>query len=138
MNILEALIGGEYPKFETAVCADSDKTAVTVHCTLPPVYVDLDSPKYVETKFKKQIPILKSIWVTVDGETSEQTINVTVEATGKFNSLEFIKKLAYIAKSISGIAVNKLSEPEVVKNIGLDCKSFICTDNESEETQADA
>lgn len=128
MNILEALIGGEYPKFETAVCADSDKTAVTVHCTLSPVYVNLDSPKYVETKFKKQIPILKAIWVTVDDETSEQTINVTVEATGKFNSLEFIKKLAHIAKSVSRIAINKLSEPEVVKNIGLDCKPFI--DNE--------
>lgn len=128
MNILEALIGGEYPKFETAVCADSDKTAVTVHCTLSPVYVDLDSPKYVETKFKKQIPILKAIWVTVDDETSEQTINVTVEATGKFNSLEFIKKLAHIAKGVSRIAINKLSEPEVVKNIGLNCEPFI--DNE--------
>lgn len=128
MNILEALIGGEYPKFETAVCADSDKTAVTVHCTLSPVYVELDSPKYVETKFKKQIPILKAIWVTVDDETSEQTINVTVEATGKFNSLEFIKKLARIAKGVSRIAINKLSEPEVVKNIGLNCKPFI--DNE--------
>lgn len=128
MNILEALIGGEYPEFETAVCADSDKTAVTVHCTLSPVYVDLDSPKYVETKFKKQIPILKAIWVTVDDETSEQTINVTVEATGKFNSLEFIKKLAHIAKGVSRIAIDKLSEPEVVKNIGLYCKPFI--DNE--------
>lgn len=128
MNILEVLIGGEYPKFETAVCADSDKTAVTVHCTLSPVYVNLDSPKYVETKFKKQIPILKAIWVTVDDETSEQTINVTVEATGKFNSLEFIKKLAHIAKGVSRIAINKLSEPEVVKNIGLNCKPFI--DNE--------
>lgn len=128
MNILEALIGGKYPKFETAVCADSDKTVVTVHCTLSPVYVNLDSPKYVETKFKKQIPILKAIWVTVDDETSEQTINVTVEATGKFNSLEFIKKLAHIAKDVSRIAINKLSEPEVVKNIGLDCKPFI--DNE--------
>lgn len=136
MNILEALIGGEYPKFETTVCADSDKTAVTVHCTLSPVYVDLDSPKYVETKFKKQIPILKAIWVTVNDKTDEQTINVTVEATGKFNSLEFIKDLARIAKGISKVAINKLSEPEIIKNIGMDCKSFI--DNESEETQADA
>lgn len=133
MNILEALIGGEYPKFETTVCADSDKTAVTVHCTLPPVYVDLDSPKYVETKFKKQIPILKAIWVTVNDKTDEQTINVTVEATGKFNILEFIKDLARIAKGISKIAINKLSEPEIIKNIGMDCKSFI--DNESEEVK---
>lgn len=133
MNILEALIGGEYPKFETTVCADSDKTVVTVHCTLSPVYVDLDSPKYVETEFKKQIPILKVIWVTVNYKTNEQTINVTVEATGKFNSLEFIKDLARIAKSISKIAINKLSEPEIIKNIGMDCKSFI--DNEPEEVK---
>lgn len=133
MNILEALIGGEYPKFETTVCADSDKTAVTVHCTLSPVYVDLDSPKYVETKFKKQIPILKAIWVTVNDKTDEQTINVTVEVTGKFNSLEFIKDLARIAKGISKIAINKLSEPEIIKNIGMDCKSFI--DNEPEEVK---
>lgn len=133
MNILEALIGGEYPKFETTVCADSDKTAVTVHCTLSPVYVDLDSPKYVETKFKKQIPILKAIWVTVNDKTDEQTINVTVEATGKFNSLEFIKDLARIAKGVSKIAINKLSEPEIIKNIGMDCKSFI--DNEPEEVK---
>lgn len=133
MNILEALIGGEYPKFETTVCADSDKTAVTVHCTLSPVYVDLDSPKYVETKFKKQIPILEAIWVTVNDKTDEQTINVTVEATGKFNSLEFIKDLARIAKGISKIAINKLSEPEIIKNIGMDCKSFI--DNEPEEVK---
>lgn len=141
MNILEALIGGEYPKFETTVCADSDKTAVTVHCTLSPVYVDLDSPvyvdldspKYVETKFKKQIPILKAIWVTVNDKTDEQTINVTVEATGKFNSLEFIKNLARIAKGISKIAINKLSEPEIIKNIGMDCKSLI--DNEPEEVK---
>lgn len=133
MNILEALIGGEHPKFETTVCADSDKTDVTVHCTLSPVYVDLDSPKYVETKFKKQIPILKAIWVTVNDKTDEQTINVTVEATGKFNSLEFIKDLARIAKGISKIAINKLSEPEIIKNIGMDCKSFI--DNEPEEVK---
>lgn len=133
MNILEALIGGEYPKFETTVCADSDKTAVTVHCTPSPVYVDLDSPKYVETKFKKQIPILKAIWVTVNDKTDEQTINVTVEATGKFNSLEFIKDLARIAKGISKVAINKLSEPEIIKNIGMDCKSLI--DNEPEEVK---
>ena len=128
MNILEALIGGEYPKFETTVCADSDKTAVIVHCTLSPVYVDLDSPKYVETKFKKQIPILKAIWISKHNETDEQTINVEVEVKGEFNSLKFIKDLVNIAKGISRIAINKLSEPEIVKNIGLDCKPFI--DNE--------
>lgn len=32
------------------------------------------------------------------------------------------------------IEEDKLSEPNVIKTIGLDCKPFICTDDESEET----
>ena len=136
MNILEKLMGNGYPKFETSVCADSDKTTVTVHRTLSPDHVDLDSPTYVETKFKKSIPILKTIWVSKDDETDEQTIHVTVEVNGKFNSLKFIKDLVNIAAGINEIAEDKLSEPEVIKNIGLDCKPFIA--NEPEETQANA
>lgn len=136
MNILEKLMGNNYPKFETSVCADSDKTTVTVHRTLSPDHVDLDSPTYVETKFKKSIPILKTIWVSKDDETDEQTIHVTVEVNGKFNSLKFIKDLVNIAAGINEIAEDKLSEPEVIKNIGLDCKPFIA--NEPEETKADA
>ena len=136
MNILEKLMGNGYPKFETSVCADSDKTTVTVHRTLSPDHVDLDSPTYIETKFKKSIPILKTIWVSKDDETDEQTIHVTVEVNGKFNSLKFIKDLVNIAAGINEIAEDKLSEPEVIKNIGLDCKPFIS--NEPEETKADA
>ncbi len=136
MNILEKLMGNGYPKFETSVCADSDKTTVTVHRTLSPDHVDLDSPTYVETRFKKSIPILKTIWVSKDDETDEQTIHVTVEVNGKFNSLKFIKDLVNIAAGINEIAEDKLSEPEVIKNIGLDCKPFIA--NEPEETKADA
>ena len=136
MNILEKLMGNDYPKFETSVCADSDKTTVTVHRTLSPDHVDLDSTTYVETKFKKGIPILKTIWVSKDDETDEQTIHVTVEVNGKFNSLKFIKDLVNIAAGINEIAEDKLSEPEVIKNIGLDCKPFIA--NEPEETKADA
>lgn len=135
MNILEALMGNKYPKFETSVCADSEKTTVTVHRTLSSNHVDLDSPTYVETKFKKQIPILKSIWVSKDDETDEQTINVSVEVNGKFNSLKFIKDLVDIAAGINEIAEDRLSEPEAIKNIGLDCKPFICTDNEPEEVK---
>ena len=136
MNILEKLMGNGYPKFETSVCADSDKTTVTVHRTLSPNHVDLDSITYVETKFKKSIPILKTIWVSKDDETDEQTIHVTVEVNGKFNSLKFIKDLVNIAAGINEIAEDKLSEPEVIKNIGLDCKPFIA--NEPEKTKADA
>ena len=137
MNILEKLMGNDYPKFETAIYADSITTTVTVSCTLSPTHVDLDSPGYIENTFKKLVPILKEIGVTKNQETDEQTINVTVEVDGKFNSINDLNHLAFIAKGISEIAEDRLSEPEVIKNIGLDCKPFICTD-ESEETQADA
>ena len=144
MNILEKLMGNDYPKFETAIYADGNTTSVTVSRTLSPDHVELDSPSYVETKFKKHIPILKSIWVTKIHEatkireTDEQSINVTVEVDGKFNSIDDLRHLAFIAKGISEIAEDKLSEPEVIKNIGLDCKPFICTDESKEEAQADA
>ena len=137
MNILEKLMGKDYPKFETAIYADGNTTIVTVSRTLSPTHVDLDSPGYIENKFKKLVPILKEIEVTKNQKTDEQTINVTVEVDGKFNSIDDLKHLAFIAKGISEIAEDRLSEPEVIKNIGLDCKPFICTD-ESEETQADA
>lgn len=134
MNILEALVGGKYPKLESAIYADGNKTIVTVSRKLSPNHVKLESPSYAENKFKKQVPILKSIGVTLDAETEEQSINVTVEVDGKFNGISHLKHLVAIATTIGGIAEDKLSEPEAIKNIGLDCKPFI--DNESEETQA--
>lgn len=133
MNILEKLMGNDYPKFESAVYADGSKTIVTVSRTLSPDHVNLDSPSYVETKFKKQIPILKEIGVTKNQETNEQSINVTVGVVGKFNGIAHMNHLAHIAAAISGIAEDKLSEPETLKNIGLDCKPFIHADDESEE-----
>lgn len=136
MNIIEALMGKKYPQFESAIYADGNRTIVTVSRTLSPIHVDLDSPSYVENKFKKQIPILTSIGVTKNKETDEQTINVTVEVGGSFNSIDNLNHLTAIATTISEIAEDKLSEPEAIKNIGLDCKPFIA--NEPEETQADA
>lgn len=138
MNILEKLVGDDYPKFESAIYADGSKTIVTVSRTLSPDHVDLDSPSYVETKFKKQIPILKEIGVTKNQETDEQSINVTVGVVGKFNGVAHVNHLAHIAAAISGIAEDKLSEPETLKNIGLDCKPFICTDESEEEKHEDA
>ena len=138
MNILEKLLGNDYPKFETAIYADDNTTIVTVSRTLSPTHVDLDSPSYVETKFKKRIPILKEIGITKNQETDEQSINVTVEVGGAFNNITHLNHLVHIATGISKIAEERLSEPEIIKNIGLDCKPFICKDNESEETQADA
>ena len=137
MNILEKLMGKDYPKFETAIYADGITTIVTVSRKLSPTHVDLDSPGYIENKFKKLVPILKEIGVTKDQETNEQSINVTVEVAGKFNGITHLNHLVHIATGISEIAEDRLSEPEVIKNIGLDCKPFVCTD-ESEETQADA
>ena len=142
MNIIEKLLGEGYPKLRSEVFADGNKTVVTVSRTLSPDHVDLDAPSYVETKFKKHIPILKSIDVELDAE----TIKVTVEVDGKFNSIDNLRHLAFIAirlltclrRGISEVAEDKLSEPNVIKAIGLDCKPFICTDDESEETQANA
>lgn len=138
MNIIEALMGKKYPQFESAIYADGNKVIVTVSRTLSPDHVDLDSPSYVENKFKKQIPILTSIGVTKNKETDEQTINVTVEVGGAFNDINHLNHLVHIATGISEVTEDRLSEPNVIKAIGLDCKPFICTDNESEETQADA
>lgn len=138
MNILEKLLGNDYPKFETAIYADGSKTIVTVSRTLSPNHVDLDSPSYVENKFKKHIPILKEIGVTKNQETDEQSINVTVEVDGKFNGITHLTHLVHIAAGISEIAEDKLSEPEAIKNIGLDCKPFIRTNEPEEAQQADA
>ena len=137
MNILEKLMGNDYPKFESAIFADGRTTVVTVSRILSPTHVDLDSPSYVENKFKKHIPILNEIGVTKNQETDEQSINVTVEVAGKFNGITHLNHLVHIAAAISDIAEDKLSEPETIKNIGLDCKPFIHVDDES-ETQADA
>lgn len=135
MNILEKLLGNNYPKLGSAVYADGNITIVTVSRTLSPDHVDLNAPSYVETKFKKHIPILTSIDVELDAVTEEQTIKVTVEVDGKFNNIDDLRNLASIAGIISEIAEDRLSEPSVVKNIGLDCKPFICTDDEQEEVK---
>lgn len=133
MNILEKLMGKDYPKFETAIYADGNTTIVTVSRTLSPTHVDLDSPGYIEKKFKKLVPILKEIGVTKNQETDEQSINVTVEVGGAFNGITHLNHLVHIAAGISEIAEDRLSEPECIKAIGMDCKPFICTDDESEE-----
>ena len=138
MDILEALMDKGYPKFETAIYADGNTTIVTVSRTLSPTHVDLDSPSYVETKFKKRIPILKEIGVTKNQETDEQSINVTVEVGGAFNGIAHLNHLVHIATGISEVAEDRLSEPACFRAIGLECKPFICTDDESEETKADA
>lgn len=133
MNILEKLMGNDYPKFETAIYADGSKTIVTVSRALPPDWVKLDTPVYIENKFKKRIPILTSINVTTNAKTDEQTINVTVEVGGTFNGITHLNHLVGIAAAISGIAEDRLSEPELIKNIGMDCKPFVHDESEEEK-----
>lgn len=133
MNIIEKLLGETYPKLESAIYADGTKTVVTVSRTLAPNWVDLNSPSYIENKLKKQIPILKEIGITKNQETDEQSINVTVEVGGTFNSITHLNHLTKIAKAISKIAKCRLSEPEVVKNISMDCKTFVCNESEEEK-----
>lgn len=55
MNILEKLMGEEYPKLGSEVFADGNKTVVTVSRTLPPNWVDLDYPGYIENKLNKKL-----------------------------------------------------------------------------------
>lgn len=126
-------MGEGYPKFESSIYADGSKTIVTVSRTLSPDHVDLDSPGYIENKLKKRIPILTSIGVTKNEKTDEQSINATVEVGGAFNGITHLTCLVHIAAAISEIAEDRLTEPEYIKNIGLDCKPFIHTDDESEE-----
>lgn len=124
-------MGKKYPQFESAIYADGSKVVVTVSRTLSPDHVELDSPHYVENKFKKHIPILTSIGVVKNKE--------TVKVGGIFNDINNLNHLVAIATGISEIAEDKLSEPAAIKSIGLDCKPFIYTNDESkEETQADA
>ena len=136
MNILE-LVGEKYPKFESSIYADGSKTIVTVSRTLSPNHVDLDSPGYIENKMKKHIPILTSIGVTKNEETDEQSINVTVEVDGAFNGITHLTSLVHIAAAISEIAEDRLTEPEYIKNIGLDCKPFLHLCNEPEEEDSE-
>lgn len=138
MDIIKKSLGKAYPKLGSEIFADGNKTVVTASRTLFPDHIDLDAPSYVETKFKKHIPILKSIDVELDAATEEQIIKVAVEVDGKFNSIDDLRHLLFIARGIGQVAEDRLSEPNVIKAIGLDCKQFICTDDEPEETQADA
>lgn len=134
MNILKALMGKAYPRLESAIYADGSKTIVTVSRTLPPDWVNLDSSGYLENKINKKIePLSVSIGVKTNEETDEQTINVTVEACGAFNSISHLNRLTSIATAISKIAECRLSEPEIINNISADCKTFV--HNEPEEVE---
>lgn len=134
MDFQNVLMGGKgYPKIDSEITATIQRVAVAVFMTLDPDHVCLDNPGYIETKLKKRIPILKSIGTMIDSKNGEQTICVTVEVDGKFRSIIDLIHLTDIAYAICGIAEDRLSEPEVVKNIGADCKPYVNEPEEPEE-----
>ena len=119
-------MGGKgYPKIDSEITATIQRVAVAVFMTLDPDHVSLDHPDYIETKLKKQIPILKSIGIKIDSRSGEHTISVIVEGSGKVRSITDLMHLTAIAHTICTIAEDRLSEPEVVRNIGADCKPYV-------------
>lgn len=133
MNILEVLMGKKYPKSKSEVYSDDNFTKATVRRTLYPDHVELDYPSYTENKFKRRIPISKSI-----GVYKADTVIVLSDAPklgplekhARFNNVETINALVQIASDISKVTEDKFSEPEVLRNISLYSKSFICIDDE--------
>lgn len=136
MNFPKVLMGvSEYPKFDSEITANEREVTVSVSMTLEPDHVGLDNPGYIETKLKKQIPVLRAISTQRDDESDEQTIYVTLKVAGMFRKINDLIHLTAIAKAICEIAEDRLSEPEVVKNIGADCKPYV---NEPEEPEEEA
>lgn len=125
MDLLKVLTGNEYPKKDSLIDANEKKVVVFVSMTLAPGHVTLDHPGYIEAKFKKLIPILKGISVHKDKENDEQRIIVKVEVPGDFRNINDLNHLVHIAGAICEMAEDRLSEPEAIKNIGLDCKPYV-------------
>lgn len=125
MDFQKVLMGGnKYPKIDSEITANEQQVTVSVSMTLDPNHVDLDNPGYIETKFKKKIPILWAISTQRDDESDEQTIYVTLKVAGMFRKINDLMRIVTIAHAICKIAENRLSEPETIKNIGANCKSY--------------
>ena len=137
MDFPKVLIGvNEYPKIDSEVTANEQEVTVSVSMTLDPDHVDLDNPGYIETKLKKQIPILRAISTQKDDENGEQTIYVTLKVAGVFRKINDLMHLAAIAHTICEIAEDRLSEPEVVKNIRTDCEPYVHCKQRNYEQEA--
>ena len=126
MDFAKVLMGdGKYPKIDSEVTANEQEVTVSVSMTLDPGHVALDNPGYIETKFKKKIPILRAISTQIDDESGEQTIYVTVKVGGMYRKINDLMHIAAIAHTVCEIAEDRLSEPEVLNNIGADCKPYV-------------
>lgn len=129
MDCIKALLGNQYPQYKTKVIADHDDVEVIVTMELSPTHVALDNPGYLEKKFKKVVPALKSISVTEAKNVGSSNIigpaiTVVMSIKPHFNTLEDIITLSKMAHAIVDIAEDRLSEPEVLQNIGNDCKHW--------------
>ena len=125
MDFAKVLMGdGKYPKIDSEVTANEQEVTVSVSMTLDPGHVALDNPDYIEKKFKKKIPILWAISTQIDDESGEQTIYVTMKVAGMFRKINDLMHIAAMAHTICEIAKDRLSEPEVLNNIGADCKPY--------------
>lgn len=127
---LKEMFANSYPKLENAVWADENKVVVTTSLALPANHVNLDSPSYLEKKFKKSVSALESITV-MDGEHGGKVVVVTMSISSKFNSVSDINTLAVMGETIVKIAEDRLSESQVIGAIGADCAPWF-EDNEKE------
>ena len=139
MDFKKVLMGdGKYPKIDSEVTANEQEVTVSVSMTLGPNHVALDNPGYIETKFKKKIPILRAISTQIDDESGEQTIYVTVKVGGMYRKMNDLIHIAAIAHAICEIAEDRLSEPEVINNIAADCKPYAYCKPRNYESEEEA
>lgn len=117
---------------DVTISARNEAVIVCVKRTLHPFHVKLDSPTYIETKWRKTIPALWKITVE-KAKTGAQVIAVHMKIKGEFNRLSDILSLAKMGGALAKLAEDRLSEPEVVHNIASDCKPWF---NEDEKDKA--
>lgn len=124
MDCIKALLGNKYPKYTTKVIADDEEVAVVATMELSPNHVNLDKPDYLSKKFKKVIPALSGITVDEPQDGIGPIIVVAMSIKPHFNAFEDVEALASMANTIANIAEDRLSESEVINNIGNDCKPW--------------
>lgn len=134
MDCIKALLGNKYPQYTTKVIADDEEVAVVVTMELSPNHVDLDKADYLSNKFKKVVPALSGITAHESQQVGVgPVIVVSMSIKPHFNTIEDVETLASMARTIADIAENRLSESEVINNIGNDCKPWF--DNGKDEAE---
>ncbi len=134
-NMLAKIVGQQT---ENVVFANGVVTKVTVETHYDDRHRPMDSTAvgYLEKKYKKVVPALESIRMHVN-EDDEQSLIVTMSINGKHNTVEDIRTLKKMACTIISIAEDRLTEPDILKNIGDDCKPWI-DDEPAQDSQKSA